>query len=139
MTVIVGIGIDLLNVSRFRQRLESPSFRTRVFTEPELAEAEMHGDPAEALASKFAYKEAVMKCLGAGVRQGVWFSQIDVTGEGARTRLDLQRCARDIADAFGQCYWHLSNSTNGDYVIAQAILMAGDDYKTAIPTRQNRL
>lgn len=138
MAVIVSIGIDLVNLSRFRQRLESPSFRARVFTKPELAEAEIHGGSAEALATKFAYKEAVMKCLGAGVRQGVWFSQIGVTGEGARTRLDLQRCARDIADAFGQCYWHLSNSTNGDYVIAQAILMAGNN-KTAIPTRQNRL
>lgn len=126
MTEIVGIGIDLVNIARFQRRLESKSFLDRVFTEAELAEVGEHCDPEQALAIKFAHKEAVMKCLGAGIRQGVWFSQIGVTGEGAGLRLDLARCARDVGDAFGRCYWHHACSTSDDYVFAQAMLIAGD-------------
>lgn len=126
MSAIVGIGIDLVNVTRFRQRLESRSFLARVFTEVELAEANKRSDRAPALAIKFAHKEAVMKCLGAGLRQGVWFSQIDVMGEGAGLHVDLVRCARDVANAFGRCYWHHACSTRDDYVFAQAMLISGD-------------
>lgn len=56
----VGIGIDVVDVSRFAASLErTPALRDRLFTP---AEAVL---PVESLAARFAAKEAVAKALGA--------------------------------------------------------------------------
>lgn len=126
MTAIIGIGMDLVNIDRFHRRLENPSFLTRVFTEAELNEANEHCDPAKVLATKFACKEAVMKCLGAGLRQGIWFPQICVMKQGdTRLNVDLARRAREIANEIVPCYWQLTSATKGTLLFAQAFLIAG--------------
>jgi holo-[acyl-carrier protein] synthase len=58
--VIVGVGIDVVDVSRFEEALErTPTLRERLFTE---AERER---PLASLAARFAAKEALAKALGA--------------------------------------------------------------------------
>jgi holo-[acyl-carrier protein] synthase len=58
--VIVGVGIDVVDVSRFEEALErTPTMRERLFTE---AERER---PLASLAARFAAKEALAKALGA--------------------------------------------------------------------------
>jgi holo-[acyl-carrier protein] synthase len=74
--VIAGIGIDLVPVDAL-----SHSARTTVFTPSERDEAQRSPRPDEALAGKFAIKEALMKALGAGIREGLWFPQIEVLHE----------------------------------------------------------
>jgi holo-[acyl-carrier protein] synthase len=55
---ISGIGVDVVDVARFRTTLErTPSVRERLFTP---AEADL---PVESLAARFAAKEALMKAL----------------------------------------------------------------------------
>ncbi len=58
--MIVGVGIDVVDVERFTRQLERvPALRDRLFTE-----AEKHLAPAS-LAARFAAKEAAAKALGA--------------------------------------------------------------------------
>lgn len=66
--VVVGVGIDLVEVGRMRTALErTPSIVDRVFTAGEVADAERGGDRAERYAARFAAKEAVLKALGSGL------------------------------------------------------------------------
>ena len=58
--VIVGIGIDVVDIDRFGQVLErSPGLRERLFTPAE------RSLPLASLAARFAAKEALAKALGA--------------------------------------------------------------------------
>ena len=58
--MIVGVGIDVVDVARFARTLErTPSLRGRLFTE---AERDLS---VESLAGRFAVKEALAKALGA--------------------------------------------------------------------------
>jgi holo-[acyl-carrier protein] synthase len=67
-TGLVGIGVDAVDVNRFRDILaRRPKFAARYFTESEQADCQSSADPAESLAARFAAKEAVMKALGCGL------------------------------------------------------------------------
>jgi len=58
--VIVGIGVDVVDVERFGQTLErTPALRARLFTTRE------QSLPLASLAARFAAKEALAKALGA--------------------------------------------------------------------------
>ena len=58
--MIVGIGVDVVDVARFGQTLErTPALRDRLFTQQERVL------PLASLAARFAAKEALAKALGA--------------------------------------------------------------------------
>lgn len=64
----IGLGVDSVDVERFRQVLERrPTLLTKLFTEEERRVADGHVDPAPRLAARFAAKEAAMKALGVGL------------------------------------------------------------------------
>ena len=66
--MIVGIGIDAVDVARMRTVLaRTPSFAARVFSAAELEYAHRRRDPTEPLAARFAAKEAVLKAMGLGL------------------------------------------------------------------------
>ena len=66
--MIIGVGVDAVDVERFRRVLErTPSLRERLFTPAELAYVRPRFDPAPSLAVRFAAREAVMKSLGLGL------------------------------------------------------------------------
>jgi holo-[acyl-carrier protein] synthase len=68
VSAIVGVGVDAVDVTRFRRLLERrPRVAERCFTESERADAVRSSDQAESLAARFAAKEAVMKALGRGL------------------------------------------------------------------------
>ena len=121
---IVGIGIDLVDIERFRTSLErTPTMRTRLFTEVELAYVAPKTDPVPSLAARFAAREAVMKSLGLGLGafgfHEVW---VDRAASGEPS-LAITGRALDLAAEAGVERWHLSlthsASTAGAYVIAE--------------------
>ena len=122
---VIGIGIDLVDIERFRTSLKrTPSMRERLFTETELAYVEPKVDPVPSLAARFAAREAVMKSLGLGLGafgfHEVWVERAD---SGAPS-LAITGRAEELADDAGVVTWHLSlthsASTAGAYVIATA-------------------
>ena len=60
--MILGIGIDTVQISRMAKSLSIPSFLTSTFTPAEIANE--HGNREEYYATRFACKEAVFKALG---------------------------------------------------------------------------
>ena len=66
--MIVGVGVDVVDVERFRRVLaRTPTLRERLFTAAELAYVAPRLDPVPSLAARFAAREAVMKSLGLGL------------------------------------------------------------------------
>ncbi|HHY20151.1 MAG TPA: holo-ACP synthase [Firmicutes bacterium] len=60
---ILGIGIDLVEIDRFRETV-TPRFIQRVFAKEEIEYAKTKKDPIPSLAVRFAAKEAVIKAFG---------------------------------------------------------------------------
>lgn len=121
--MIVGIGVDAVEIDRFRRSLErTPSMKTRLFTQEELEYVEPHDDPSASLAARFAAREAVMKAMGVGLGafefHDVWVQRAD----SGRPTLAVTGRAEQIANELGVTDWHLSithtDSTAIAYVIA---------------------
>ncbi|MCH8128589.1 MAG: holo-ACP synthase [Acidobacteria bacterium] len=98
---IIGLGVDLAEVSRVRRLLDryGDSFRVRCFTDHEWEYAHRFKDPSARLAGRFAGKEAVMKSLGTGWRRLRW-TDIEITG-GGPPRVKLSGTAAKRAEILG--------------------------------------
>lgn len=81
--MIIGVGIDIVDINRMEESLQEAGFQAKVFTAVELEGVRQYRSQTEHLAGKFAAKEAFMKAIGAGLRQDVWFTQIDVLNDEA--------------------------------------------------------
>ena len=69
--MIVGVGCDIIEIERIARAIKSESFIRRVFTAEEAASCQRRGQQAAAsFAARFAAKEAVLKALGTGLREG---------------------------------------------------------------------
>lgn len=69
--MIVGIGCDIIEIERIARAIKSESFIRRVFTAEEAVYCQRRGQQAAAsFAARFAAKEAVLKALGTGLREG---------------------------------------------------------------------
>lgn len=116
---MIGIGVDVVDVERFRATLErTPSMRTRLFTDVELAYVEPKVDPVPSLAARFAAREAVMKSLGVGLGafdfHDVWVERA-VSGVPS---LGFAGRAAQLAHDAGVHRWHLSLTHSATAAIA---------------------
>ena len=66
--MIVGIGVDIVQIDRFLPWTENKALVQRFFSQQELESLEKRADLAQALAVRFAAKEAFGKALGTGLR-----------------------------------------------------------------------
>jgi holo-[acyl-carrier protein] synthase len=84
---MLGIGIDLLEITRLEQALaRRPRLAERLFTDGERADATGRGRPARHLAARFCAKEAVAKALA----MEAWsFRDVEVRGRGGVPELHL--------------------------------------------------
>lgn len=121
---MIGIGVDAVEIERFRRSLErTPSMRERLFTPAELAYVRPKSDPVPSLAARFAAREAVMKALGLGLG-AFGFHEVSVARiDSGQPLLLVEGRARELAAAAGVNRWHLS-LTHSDlvaiaYVVAE--------------------
>ena len=77
---IVGTGVDLVEVPRFRKAMERWGDRllSRLFTRSELAYCRAYKAAEEHLAVRFAAKEAVVKALGAPKGLGLEWKDLEI-------------------------------------------------------------
>ena len=120
--MIVGIGVDAVEIDRFRRSLErTPSMKSRLFTSEELEYVEPHDDPTASLAARFAAREAVMKAMGVGLGafefHDVWVQRAD----SGRPTLAVTGRAQQIANELGVTDWHLSITHTASTAIAYVI------------------
>src|ERR1700739_5081883 len=78
--MIVGSGIDLVEIARIQQSMDrfGQRFLDRIFTGGEQAYCLRKRNAAESFAARFAAKEAAAKALGTGITHGVSWLEIEV-------------------------------------------------------------
>ena len=120
---VLGLGLDLVDIDRFRAVLaRRPAIRTRLFTPGELAMAGELSDPAPTLAGRFAVKEAVMKSLGVGIGAVDWTDMHASRLQGGAPELSVSGRAAALAASLGVTSWRVSishtDTTAGAVVLA---------------------
>lgn len=78
--MIVGLGTDIVEISRIGQMIErhGDTFLNRVFTETENEYCGSKKNKEQHYAGRWAAKEAVMKTLGTGFIKGIGWKNIEV-------------------------------------------------------------
>lgn len=125
MAPIAGIGLDIARSERFRRFLVQgkKGIIDRLFTAGEQAYALAKKDPAPYLAVRFAAKEACLKALGLGLRQGISWQDMEVVKDDLGCpSLRLSGRAAEIFQQRGLHALHLTYSHDGDYGVATVIL-----------------
>lgn len=123
--MIIGIGTDIVHIpriatilaykrERFLQRILSPSERKLFEEAPK---------QAEFLAARFAAKEAAVKAMGTGFRQGVSYLQISVHWEvSGKPTLVFADKAAAIVNQLQMKRAHLTITHEREYALAFVVL-----------------
>lgn len=123
--MIVGIGIDLVEVARIRAAIERHGrrFTDRIYTSAEIAYVERKANPYERYAARFAAKEAGMKAIGTGWKRGVRWQDFEVANlPSGRPTLQFHGVAAQIADGLGVRNIALSLTHTAEQGLAIVIL-----------------
>lgn len=122
--MILGIGIDVIEVERLRAAVERHGRRLleRLYTRAELDACALRADPLLSLAARFAAKEAAIKALGGG---GIFPRQIELLGgDGSPPRLLLHAAAGRRARELGVRGTHCSLTHQPRLAAAVVVLEA---------------
>ena len=123
--MIIGMGIDLVKISRIQEMLKrwGDRFLNRVFTPSEIISAQNKINQQISLSGLFAVKEAVLKALGIGFQMGVSFQEIETSHNAlGKPIVLLSGKVQQIAHSQKVSELFVSISHDGDYAIAQVIL-----------------
>ncbi|MEW2306330.1 holo-ACP synthase [Streptomyces sp. NPDC006655] len=119
---IIGVGIDVAEIDRFRESLErTPGLAGRLFVERELYLPSGERRGAASLAARFAAKEALAKALGAPPGL-LWTDAEVVVEDSGRPRLRVRGSVAACAAELGVRSWHVSLSH--DAGVASAVVIA---------------
>ena len=122
---VAGVGTDLARIGRFEQLLAAgkAGVIARLFTGAERDYSLTKKAPAPHLAARFAAKEAFLKALGLGLREGLSWQDIEVVRDHlGKPSLALTGRAAELCRERGLAAVHLSYSHDGDYAVATVIL-----------------
>jgi holo-[acyl-carrier protein] synthase len=123
--MILGVGNDILEVARIQRELEQdePNLRDRLFSPAEIAYCEGKRHPAQHYAARFAAKEAFLKALNTGLRNGLTWKDVEVHhGAGGAPELVLSGAARELAEQRGIERTFLSLSHTSSLAMASVVL-----------------
>ena len=139
--MILGIGVDSIEISRVVKAMEKEHFVHRIFTEKERAEME---HTKRRGASDFAGKEAVVKALSTGFSCGIGIRDVEAFGTGfagidaceveilrresGAPYVTLYGAARKKAEEMGITDWKIS-ITNTKEVATAFVIAVADDVK----------
>jgi holo-[acyl-carrier protein] synthase len=105
MPEVLGIGLDLVEVARIERAVArwGDCFLSRVFTPREIADCSVGrvGFRSEALAARFAAKEAVFKALGRGRPELGWHDAEVVSDAWGKPQVVLSGRALSLAAELG--------------------------------------
>lgn len=123
--MMVGIGTDLVQIPRMERAITrfGARFLDRLFTPEEQAHCGAMARPAACYAKRFAAKEALVKALGTGFRDGIWFTDITVHNDASgRPALRTSGACAAVLTALGAVRLHLSLSDEQDMAVAFVVV-----------------
>jgi holo-[acyl-carrier protein] synthase len=121
---VVAHGVDLVDCHRLQEVVDrhGQKFLERVFTPAELAYCRGRKRELEHLAGRFAAKEAVLKVLGTGWRNGIKWTDVEVLNEpSGQPRVRLHDECKRLAQEQGLGEVLVSISHIQTHAIASAI------------------
>jgi holo-[acyl-carrier protein] synthase len=124
---LVAHGIDLVDCKRLAEAIgrHGERFLNRIYTKNELAYCRGRKRELEHLAGRFAAKEAVLKLLGTGWKDGIAWTDIEVVNTpSGKPVVKLTGQCRLIADQQGLSSILISISHIDTHAIASAIASA---------------
>lgn len=125
MQIILGIGIDRVQIDRIERLMMSPRFLTRVFTKNECESFDKAGITPGIVAGVFVAKEAVSKALGTGFN-GFTTRDVEVLpGTEGEPTVTLYGGAQTRFFDIGGARFHLSITCDDYTAMAMAVLEGG--------------
>jgi holo-[acyl-carrier protein] synthase len=123
---VVGIGIDALEIVRFRKAVEErgEKFLEKVFTPREIEYVGAKKASYMHLAGKFAAKEAVKKALPDGAEIGLNWADIEIlNGDDGKPYVLLHGHAKKLKEKFGISRVLISISHTKDLATSNAVVI----------------
>lgn len=125
---VISHGIDLVEIARIGRMVDDHAdrFIERCYTPREV----LYADAAprkrlERLAGRFAAKEAILKAIGTGWRDGIAWTDMEILPDTlGRPVLTLSGTAADLAAKAGIGAWTISISHTDTLAIASAIALS---------------
>ena len=133
--MILGIGTDIVRIERMEAALSrhGARFAIRLLARSELDDFMRAARPAAFLAKRFAAKEALVKALGTGFRDGIRPRHVVVHRDDlGKPELRLAGAARSRADHMGVRHIHLSLTDEREYAVAFVVVEGGDLGKATV-------
>ena len=79
MSIIFGIGTDIVDISRIKKLfIKNKKLKSKIFSKKEIKYCESRLNKIESYSKRFAAKEAFAKALGVGISKGISFNEISV-------------------------------------------------------------
>jgi holo-[acyl-carrier protein] synthase len=121
--MIIGIGVDVIHVSRLERWKSNPGLLERYFHPQELSAALSKGRGAVlSLAARFAAKEAFGKALGTGLMGIVLKDIMVLNSHNGRPEIELMGSAEAALRKSGAAKVHISLTHERDNAVAMVIL-----------------
>ena len=123
MNMVIGTGIDIIEVGRIANASSRPAFLERLFTDVERSSFRVKNNDPQTIAGMFAAKEASFKALSSGFDSIDWKDIEIVHDETGKPNVTLHDTATRRMKALGGSEIHISISHIKELAIAQAILV----------------
>ncbi len=120
--MIIGIGIDSIEIERVSKACEQSSFMKKVYTKEELDYLLLRKYNSETMAGIFAAKEAVSKALGTGIGEISWTDICVLHNEKGAPYVKLSGNAKVVFDLFGGSEIFISITHTKDIATAMSII-----------------
>ena len=123
---ILGIGVDIVDISRFNKLIKNNNFIKRIFSNSEILIAKKIRNKKVYYAKRFAAKEALAKSIGTGFRNNLNFKDISIINDklGKPSFVITNKIKNIVKDQFKTSSFNffLSISDEKKYSIAYVIL-----------------
>jgi len=128
--MIVGTGIDIVNIERIKGLMArwGNHFLDRVYTEREIVWCQQRARPPECFAGRFAAKEAFLKAIGRGLRNGIQWTDIEVENDPiGKPHLFFHQRAKEVLETLRIQKALLTLSHDRPFAVAHVILEGRND------------
>jgi holo-[acyl-carrier protein] synthase len=128
--MVIGTGIDIVDINRIERLMArwGDVFLDRVFTEKEIVWCQRRTRPPECFAIRFAAKEAFLKAIGWGLRNGIQWTDIEVENDlMGKPSFSFHRKAKEVLENLRIQKALLTLSHDRPYAVAHVLLEEGQD------------
>jgi holo-[acyl-carrier protein] synthase len=125
--MILGTGIDTVEIIRFQRFLDEGNqpLLNRLFSAAEQNYCRPKKQAATCLAARFAAKEAFVKAMGTGLRDGMCWTEMEVVNDPlGKPGLTFSGYTQQLLTERGTTTVHLSLSHDGGHAVALVVLEA---------------